>query len=333
MDRCTDIFRDQRLLHRGGRGFVAPQGRRQGGAIRDYFSRRVRRILPPWLATVLASCLLVGVADLALPGIYSGGADSIPRPWWLSAGQWLGNLTLTESWRWRLGGDRCYFLGHAWTLCYEEQLYAVTGIALFFAPRFFFLGTLLMTAGCAAVAMLCLALAWRCDGIFVDGHWHLFASGIAVYWCRNYASPGARLAMIASLVGLLCVSVAAAGMRVAIIQAPGGHVLGKPVVAVTFALLLLALAPHDKRLCAAKWLRPLSWCGAMCYSAYLVHYPVVHPLRESLQRSGFDTPLSRLAVVVPACTVVSIAIAWVFFHTVEKRFLNNARRSARVIAS
>jgi peptidoglycan/LPS O-acetylase OafA/YrhL len=69
----------------------------------------------------------------------SRGSSS--RPWWYSGWQWLGNLTLTESWRWHAIGDqRAHFPAQAWTLCYEEQFYAVVGLLLAISRRRFFSG-------------------------------------------------------------------------------------------------------------------------------------------------------------------------------------------------
>ena len=42
----------------------------------------------------------------------------------LSAAQWLGNVTLTESWRHLVGGGpQEIFTRVAWSLCFEEQFY------------------------------------------------------------------------------------------------------------------------------------------------------------------------------------------------------------------
>lgn len=313
---------------------TADSSRRKGGGIRAYFTRRARRIFPPWVATVMLSVALIGVADyLVWPGIFSSSGEFIPRPWWLTLHQWAGNLSLTESWRWHFGDQRAYFLGHAWSLCYEEQFYAVTGLVLFVAPKSFFRGMLLVTVACVSLATLCAALAVRCDGFFFDGHWHLFAAGIAVYYARNYAGRKASVALGGSLLVALALSAVAAYSGIPIIRAAGGHAAAKPIIGFTFALILLALSNYDIPLAAAPVLRPLATCGTMCYSIYLVHYPVVHLLRELLERSGFDKPAPRLAVVVPICTLASLACAWIFFHAIEKRFLNSSQPAKMVLAS
>src|SRR5207244_1662290 len=125
---------------------TADSSRRKSGASASYFRRRLRRILPPYwaalvfTAAVLGLVTLLGRPDLVMtdPAIDTG---SIPRPAELTAAQWFGNLTLTETWRHYLFGDpELKLLGPSWTLCYEEQFYVVCGVLLLVAPRRFFAG-------------------------------------------------------------------------------------------------------------------------------------------------------------------------------------------------
>ena len=80
------------------------------------------------------------------PGLMSSGQLPVTWPWSLSAWQWAGNVSLTESWRANVvSGPRCYLLGPSWTLCYEEQFYAVVGCLLLVARQRLFLGALVVT--------------------------------------------------------------------------------------------------------------------------------------------------------------------------------------------
>ena len=51
--------------------------------------------------------------------------------------QWVGNLTLTETWRHLAWGvvDHEPYTRVAWTLCYEEQFYFTSFLALCLAPK------------------------------------------------------------------------------------------------------------------------------------------------------------------------------------------------------
>ena len=108
--------------------------------------------------------IVVGAGDLALSGRLTHETGLL-RPWWHSVAQWVGSASLTEQWRFHvIGGQKGWLLGHAWTLGYEEQFYAVTGLLLFLCPGRFFLGAAAVTAGVVAVAALGFAL-----GIAVRG--------------------------------------------------------------------------------------------------------------------------------------------------------------------
>jgi peptidoglycan/LPS O-acetylase OafA/YrhL len=109
---------------------AADSRRRKGAALSTYFFRRFRRIFPPYWAVLGATVLLVGAGDVAFGGGLIRNSGFL-RPWWYSPAQWFGSITLTEIWRSHVfGGQKGLILGHAWTLCYEEQFYAVCGALL-----------------------------------------------------------------------------------------------------------------------------------------------------------------------------------------------------------
>jgi peptidoglycan/LPS O-acetylase OafA/YrhL len=123
------------------------------------------------------------------PELFSDPTNKIRQPQSMSASQWFGNLTLTETWRYHLFGDEKVLLaGHIWTLCYEEQFYFVT--------------------------------------------------------------------------------------------------------------------------------------GTMCYSLYLVHWPVVLAIARGLYLGGIESPEQALGITVPLCVVASLVAGWTFHIFVERRFLN-----------
>ena len=80
--------------------------------------------------------------------------------------------------------------------------------------------------------------------------------------------------------------------------------------------------PLDRRLSGSPFAAPVSWCGLMCYSLYLVHWPVCKGLSHALYAAGVDTPRLTVLVTMPACLAASIAAAWPFHVLVERRFLN-----------
>jgi len=94
------------------------------------------------------------------------------------------------------------------------------------------------------------------------------------------------------------------------------------VVAFGFALLLSLLHPWDRRLASARVVRPLLFCGQICYSLYLVHWPVVKLVGHGLYLLGVRGDAATVLVTVPLNVATSVLLAWLFFRLCERRFLN-----------
>ncbi len=299
--------------------------RRQTGA-GEYFWRRFRRIYPPYWCFVLLSVLvLVLTEDLFWPGLFVDSNHSFPHPRDLTGWQWFGGLTLTETWRHHLiGGEKMSFALHAWTLCYEEQFYAVSGLVLLLAPRRLFQVFGLLSLGVLVlkhVAGWC-GFADSLSGFFFDGRWLVFAAGALVYYQVSRASP--RVTLFTRLTLLLGVAYA--------LRTPSSIDPGE-LCAFSFALALSLLHPLDQKLATLPLLRPLRFCGTMCYSVYLIHYPLVKGLSHALSLAGLDGPVATIVLTLPICLVVSLVAAYVFHQLVEKRFLNAPRPASPAVVA
>jgi peptidoglycan/LPS O-acetylase OafA/YrhL len=92
----------------------------------NFMFRRFRRIFPPYWAALL----MTFTWKLAVYG---------PTSVRLSAWDYFGNLTLTETWLRIVNGDPNVnlLLEQAWTLCHEEQFYLICGLLLLAPARFF----------------------------------------------------------------------------------------------------------------------------------------------------------------------------------------------------
>ncbi|HEX5272472.1 MAG TPA: acyltransferase [Gemmataceae bacterium] len=297
---------------------TADATRRRGHPLTTYFVRRFRRIYPPYWVILVLLAVLVIAAEAIVPGWLADDYAGIPPPGRLSAAQWLGNLTLTESWRPHLGGGHIRYLNAmAWTLCYEEQFYAVVGILLAVAPRRFFLGTAVVSAVTAALYLLVTNRALL-DGIFLDGYWLHFAVGILVYYRVNYAAGwrawAANLLLLAGLVAF--------GWNHFPIRHAHSSVGEGGVVAFAFALFLSLTHRWDRRIASAAVVRPLAFCGGICYSLYLVHWPVAKLAGHGLYLLGVSGDTLTVLVTVPVVVTASVLLAWVFFRLCERRFLN-----------
>jgi peptidoglycan/LPS O-acetylase OafA/YrhL len=292
---------------------TADAERRKRAGTKRYFKRRLRRIFPPyWIALGLLFIFVAGLESL-VPGLFSDGGHPVTMPWRMEARDWLGNLTLTETWLGPLTGGEEFFLGPAWTLCYEEQLYAVTGLLQAVCRRRFFSGALAITA----LTMFARLAKLTVPGVFLDGRWFMFAAGIAVYWVTNYPpGTGRRIAA-----GLL-----AAGLIYAVLHPPlpggaPGH-YKELLAAFLFAPVILVARRWDVGLATHRLLRPLMFCGTLCYSLYLLHWPIAKAVSHGAVLAGLSGGPWTVLVVIPVCCACSVAAAWWFHRTFERRFLN-----------
>ena len=296
---------------------TADSTRRKAVPVRLYFWRRLRRIFPPyWIFLAISVAAVALVETYVRPGLFADNVHAFPHPSSLSPLQWLGTISLTEIWRHHLvGPEMRLFLQHAWTLCYEEQFYAVVGVILLISPKRFFLLAAAVTAAVFALEVFpARFVPWlgafrrQSVGFFFDGYWLYFAAGIGVYYSINYAR---RLGQY-TLAAVLLLGVAW-GLRTSI---------ESRTVSFAFALLLLALHRWDKPLATSAWTLPISWCGTMCYSLYLVHLPVCKAISHGLVLAGIESPAETALITIPLCLAASLLAAWPFHVLVERRFLN-----------
>jgi peptidoglycan/LPS O-acetylase OafA/YrhL len=315
--------------------------RRRGASRANYFYRRFRRIYPPyWALLALAVTGIAAVEQFVLPGLFTDRPANFPSPSSLTPSQWLGGVTLTETWRPHVAGSssKLLFLGPAWTLCYEEQFYLVAGIVLLIAPKRFF----------GIVALISLFVFLNTEnlnfrplrehgidltqyqvhpsGTFLDGHWLAFAVGVAAYYLLQHASLWDRWVVW----GIL-----AAGLAWCLRS--WAHFTTSGMTRCHFSALacgvaLVALKPWDLQIARAPLLRPLMFCGQMCYSMYLVHFPVVRAVSRLFYLNGVSSPLETLLVVIPVATGLTVVCAWAFFQLVERRFLNTPHAQATRLA-
>lgn len=292
--------------------------RARGGSVALYFRKRLRRIFPPYWIVLAVTMSIVGATDLLLRGSLTRNSELL-RPWWYSAWQWIGSATLTEIWRWHLiGGQKALLLGHAWTLCYEEQFYAVCGLLLLVCPGRYFAGAAAVTVAVACAAMWASWSGHSLEGFFFDGSWIQFALGVWLFHAVTRRGRSRWLLLLAAI----CTVVFSASYGRALLspQKDGPQVY---FVAGVFTLLALWLQPFDLRLVRVRALRGLVLCGQMCYSLYLIHLPVANFIRAGLKIAGLEPSSLSPFLTVLLCGVPSIWIAWRFHCAVERRFMSS----------
>ena len=279
-----------------------------------FLARRVWRIYPPYWAAV--ACFAAVVASLRWAGwrpiIHGSHSLHLDSPGELTWVQWLGNLTLTETWRHAAFGGDCYrnLTRISWTLCFEEQFYLVGFAVLLLFPRRLF-GALAVVSGLIfAVALAAFDAGWlyKLDGTFFP-LWYEFAVGLVVYWRLVVAeSKLARRSVDHGLVAL-----GALGLS---------NNMATMVVVAAFGLILIALRRFDALLAAQRILAPFFASGRRCYSIYLIHLPVCTVGTEALYQLGCTGVWARLLVAGPLVSLVGVGAGWLFYSAVESRFHN-----------
>jgi peptidoglycan/LPS O-acetylase OafA/YrhL len=285
---------------------------RRGDPPCSFLARRFWRIYPPyWFALAAFGTLIIGLDAAGLDRFYRGPfAVILDPPGALDWRQWLGNVTLTETWRPHVWGPgRNVFTGVAWSLCFEEQFYAICFLALWLAP-----GRLCATLGGITAAVVAVRVyAWQVGGLEgLSGSfpllWHEFAVGLAVYYRLNRATRAWQKRLIE--LGLLALF--------------GGGLWtdgGSTATAAGFGLVLVALRGWDSHADSAAWLIPFAWCGRRCYSIYLVHLPAGVVGNQFLYELGFSSFWARVLVMIPLVSAAGVAVGWAFHSAIETRFL------------
>jgi peptidoglycan/LPS O-acetylase OafA/YrhL len=294
--------------------------RRSDRSIADYFTRRFRRILPPYWVVLAATIVAVALTDqLGGLTVFSDSNHGFPRPGSVGLEQWIGNATLIEQWRPRVGASAGrWVLGQAWSLSYEEQFYAVMGAVLLLARRRMFAAVVGVTAASLIARHAAPAAGISIDGFFFDGYWPMFACGILIYWQVNYGSRETLWMSFAALgLGLLYCLRESSGVT-DLMRHPGTD--QSLFLGTLSAVLLLAVHPFDATIAGSGWLRPISYCGRMCYSLYLVHWPITKAISHGISSLGYAGPLATVAVTTPLCLFCSLLVASIFYQHIERPF-------------
>ena len=293
----------------------------------DFFVRRFRRIFPPYGIALAFTLAIYAVAHLfSSAGYLNQPPFEFPVLRTLMPSNWVGNVTLTELWVHHLfGGQVHVILDPSWSLMYEEQFYLVCGLALIVLGARFLSGAAVVTVA-VVVGMLVTNGSWPngYDGFFFDGRWLLFALGLAVFYYIKHATARSRPLF---LVGFVSVVFLAVGLRfgwLGQLQSQRQQLMAAEFVGgALFALVLVVAHRWDDVLRWHVALRPIAYLGRISYSLYILHMPVAKIMSYTLLKLGVVSDWQILLITVPAVTGISVLYAAIFFHFVERRFLNS----------
>jgi len=285
--------------------------RRKGVTPVRFLARRLWRIFPPYWASLAVIGALVIVLDrLGLRWLHHTTVGlELFAPSDFSTAQWIGNITLTETWRPLVGGHAAMLLNRvSWALCYQEQFYLVCFLALVLLPN-----RLHAALGGATLAIVGFRLVTRdigtdqyFAGLFPD-LWHEFAVGLLLFWRINVARTVASKRAVE--VGLLALF---------LLGCWSGQVT--TAAAAGFGLLLIFCYRWDSAVARVDRLDPVRACGKRSYSVYLIHLPVCTVGNAALAALGLSGFWPRALVMIPVVTLASIAAGWAFYRVADRRF-------------
>ncbi|MBS2016792.1 MAG: acyltransferase [Deltaproteobacteria bacterium] len=291
----------------------------------SFWRRRLHRLYPPYLATLLLSLLGLYVLHGVLGGATGGIATKLG---YASSTQLAVDLVLLLLLAQNLNGAS-HRIGNGpfWTLALEEQLYMLYFPLLWLRRR--------LGWSVAILAIAVTTIAWRAaaclfpvswqDALLLVGpsrwfEWALGALAVEAYLGRVSLPSWTR----SGLVGL--------GVLVLAVTAFNVPRLGVPIFAVVpygdalFGVGLFVLVNYA---CSVRWnegtrvshvSRFFGWVGSFSYSLYLTHQIAIVAAKQVGLRIGFGAGgILILRIVLP------IAGAWLFYQTVERRFLNASR--------
>jgi peptidoglycan/LPS O-acetylase OafA/YrhL len=291
---------------------------------RDFFARRVLRIFPLYFGALL---LLVVV----FPGL-----GLVPGTWrdeqlwyWLYLSNWTQPYTPGP-------------LPHFWSLAVEEQFYLLWPfVVLRLEPRSLLPACLWIAAASLVLRCLMLAMGVFPEAVYMFSHARMDAlvlGAAAAVILRHpasvpplFASP-ARLWRAAVVIGVVGLGLTRAYPRGSVL----GQTLGYTLLAVVFALAVLALALEDtsgQGGWIARILRsaPLRANGRYSYGMYVWHKPlhdlVGKPTLESLGL-GPSLPLAAGLAYVGVGIAVTFGVGMASYWLFERHFLALKERFA-----
>ena len=316
---------------------------REGGiALRSFWVRRLRRLLP-----ALLLCLLL-VSAYAL---WLAPPDTLAQ----LRGDGLASLAYVLNWRFVLEGRSYFFeffpspLRHLWSLSVEEQWYLIWPFVVAVTLR----GPgargrrgaqRVLLVSMAAAAASAVWMSWLFDGAQdpsrayygTDAHASplLLGAALAALAAQHRVRPGRTTpAWPVGLGGLVGAGVLAWAMRSMTGSSAWLYQGGFAVVAVATAAIIAAVV-HE----SGPWwqdplrpllaLAPLRWLGRISYGVYLYHWPLYFVLTP--ERTGLTGP-ALFAVRVGATIAVATLSWWAIEQPIRRGALARLRVSTLLL--
>lgn len=289
----------------------------------QFARRRARRILPPYYAALVLLSVLEIIVHHHELGVWSGRA-AFQSPWDV-----LLHLLMLHN----LTTDTISSVSPAfWSLALECQLYVIFPLLVWAAARF---GLKSILAGTFVVAVIWEFACWRRLGFsMIDtqqfsvyyhalpGRAFEFAAGMAAAFFVARPRPGqARVALALVLLPLL------PALYYVVKISRFGPLCDQLWGVIFAALLVLLCRVPDAYFERRPLLKGLTWLGAISYSVYLIHQPLIwiisaHRLHfPSTPQGYFEAGLLRLPLL--------IFLGYLFHLLFERPFMPGRPRTER----
>ena len=305
---------------------MLPVARRgdQLGSLKEFFRRRIRRILPPYYAALALSALFIATVAHATN---TGTVWDICPP--LTIPSVLQHVFLVNDFSLLFvhtppAIERSQINYPLWSIAVEAQVYLFMPLVVLSLRRFGNLPTLLWTVGIG----LCISQALGAR-IGSAHPWYL-----GLFCCGAIAArEGVRLKgeapRILSTVAygfslLTAIAILGSGNK----RFRAHPMLFDDLVGIAAALLLYVLftdaAEQHHRLSRMLSWRPLVTVGLFSYSLYLVHAPLLHACWLILQPL-LHPRLETMFLLLLGCVPFIVGAAYAFYTAFERPFLNMKR--------
>ena len=306
-------------------------GKRSGGALRNFYIRRALRIVPLYYA-------FLAVVLVLQPHLHPIDAEKMPQLvrhqlWFWT---YTSNILMAHRAVWDLVPP---WTVHLWSLAVEEQFYLVWPlVVLATSPR-----QLRVACVAAIAASLTMRIVW----------WAMSPNPVATYMLTparfDALAMGGLLASLARepgglvrLVPAAQVTLGVAGtLLVALFAAlRPSYEATQPMQTVGFTLLALFFGAA---LVLAVTARPggrpwralsgglLATFGRYSYAIYVLHLTVIyivagHGLADDALPRLFGSQIPGMLFLVAVCATISLALAWLSWQLLERRFLQRKDR-------
>lgn len=278
--------------------------------LRHFLHRRLRRIFPPYWASltlvVILGFLTILILDTPIQTVFP-----------LTTGDWICNILLIQGPMHATDANLVY-----WSLSIELQFYLVMAVALLWS-RYTEVWLVIFSSLSFSIQIYSNSSSLPIWGT-IFAHWSEFLCGIAGYYWITGNGKSRLLPWL--LVGFVFgeILIHSSELNILLLQ---GDDTAKPSKAIKLCFclcclsLMLACQSIDAAVCRTKFASLLQFFGLISYSLYLTHVPVGTRLFNFTDRViGLD----GLKWTIPALAAIflSTAFAMVFYRWCERPWIS-----------